>query len=156
MVADFGYPATALEAILNALPFMTLRYHWKCDRAENPTVPEGAGESGVDVQPGGGARADGLAADRVQAGESVARERGIGLSVDAPEPATAFLRSGGLAQLLDRLLAKALEAAPDGGRGRIESGCGLRALRGMVRRVTPPTSGVTRRWSAGRLLRSAG
>ena len=66
-------------------------------------------------------RADELAADRVLAWEPVARERGITLELAAPDPATACLGPGDLEQMLDNVLANALEAVPDGGTVRIEA-----------------------------------
>jgi signal transduction histidine kinase len=60
-------------------------------------------------------RADLLAAERVAAWEPVARERRVRLLADGPqEPATAYLGPGDLEQMLDNILANALEAAPDG------------------------------------------
>ncbi|HEV2636370.1 MAG TPA: HAMP domain-containing sensor histidine kinase [Actinocrinis sp.] len=79
-------------------------------------------------------RADELAAERAAAWEPVARERGISLSLDALEPATAFLGPGDLEQMLDNVLANALEAAADGGRVRIEA-AGRRGAGGRNRIV---------------------
>jgi signal transduction histidine kinase len=76
-------------------------------------------------------RADAVAAERVAAWEPVARERRIGLTADPGEQATAYLGPGDLAQMLDNVLANALEAVPDGGRVRIEvaNGAGRVSLR---------------------------
>jgi signal transduction histidine kinase len=60
-------------------------------------------------------RADILAADRMSAWEPVARERHIRLRVSPGSPATAYLGPGDLEQMLDNILANALEAVPDGG-----------------------------------------
>ena len=61
-------------------------------------------------------RADEAAADRVAAWEPVARERGVTLRVAAAEPAVARLGPGDLEQMLDNLIANALESVPGGGR----------------------------------------
>ena len=61
-------------------------------------------------------RADEAAADRVAAWEPVARERGVTLRVAAVEPAVARLGPGDLEQMLDNLIANALESVPGGGR----------------------------------------
>lgn len=60
-------------------------------------------------------RADVLAADRIAAWEPVARERRIGLRASPGSPATAYLGPGDLEQMLDNILANALEAVADGG-----------------------------------------
>jgi len=62
------------------------------------------------------------AADRVAAWEPVARERRIGLAVaaDSAPSATARLGSGDLEQMLDNVLANALEAVADDGEVRVE------------------------------------
>lgn len=65
-------------------------------------------------------RADRVAAERAAAWEPVARERGIVLAARTPESATAYLGPGDLEQMLDNLLANALEAVPDGSRVSVE------------------------------------
>jgi signal transduction histidine kinase len=63
------------------------------------------------------------AAERVAAWEPVARERRIGLELApcaAAPAATARLGSGDLEQMLDNILANALEAVADAGRVRVE------------------------------------
>jgi signal transduction histidine kinase len=62
------------------------------------------------------------AAERVAAWDPVARERRIGLELATAETpaATARLGSGDLEQMLDNVLANALEAVPDAGRVRVE------------------------------------
>ncbi len=76
-------------------------------------------------------RADTVATERVAAWEPVARERRISLTASPGEPATAYLGPGDLEQMLDNVLANALEAVPDGGRVRIEvaDGAGRVSLR---------------------------
>jgi signal transduction histidine kinase len=66
-------------------------------------------------------RADGVAAERVTAWEPVARERKISLSAMSPGPVTVCLGHGDLEQMLDNIVANALEAVPEGGRVRIET-----------------------------------
>lgn len=76
-------------------------------------------------------RADAVAAERVAAWEPVARERRVTLTAGPDEPTTAYLGPGDLEQMLDNVLANALEAVPDGGRVRIEvaDGAGRVSLR---------------------------
>jgi signal transduction histidine kinase len=62
---------------------------------------------------------DAVAVERVAAWEPVARERRVGLSL-IPVRANAYLGPGDLEQMLDNVLANALEAVPDGGGVRIE------------------------------------
>lgn len=64
-------------------------------------------------------RVDMVAAERVAAWEPVAREHGVRLTADRLEPATALLGIGDLEQMLDNVLANALEAVEDGGRVRV-------------------------------------
>jgi len=61
-------------------------------------------------------RADEIADDRVAAWEPVARERGIHLNAVARRPAVAWLGPGDLEQMLDNLIANALDSVPEGGR----------------------------------------
>lgn len=61
-------------------------------------------------------RADEIAADRIAAWEPVARDRGITLTVDPSGPLTARLGPGDLDQMLDNLIANALDSVPEGGR----------------------------------------
>lgn len=60
-------------------------------------------------------RADEVAADRVAAWEPVARERGVTLEARCPRPAAARLGPGDLEQMLDNLIANALDSVPEGG-----------------------------------------
>ena len=60
-------------------------------------------------------RADEVAADRVAAWEPVARERGVTLTVRFPRPAAVRLGPGDLEQMLDNLIANALDSVPEGG-----------------------------------------
>ena len=64
-------------------------------------------------------RADEVAIDRVAAWEPVARDRAIELSVTAARPAPAHLGRGDLDQMLDNLIANALDSVPEGGRVRV-------------------------------------
>lgn len=66
-------------------------------------------------------RADGVAAERVTAWDPVARERKISLSAAPSGPVPAYLGPGDLEQMLDNIVANALEAVPEGGRVRIET-----------------------------------
>jgi signal transduction histidine kinase len=67
-------------------------------------------------------RTDEIAADRVAAWEPVARERGIMLTVDVRGPLTAHLGPGDLDQMLDNLIANALDAVPEGGHVEVSAG----------------------------------
>jgi signal transduction histidine kinase len=60
-------------------------------------------------------RADEIAADRIAAWEPVARDRGVTLDVEASGPLTAHLGQGDLDQMLDNLIANALDSVPAGG-----------------------------------------
>ncbi|HET9171047.1 MAG TPA: HAMP domain-containing sensor histidine kinase [Actinospica sp.] len=64
-------------------------------------------------------RADTVAADRIAAWEPVARDRGLDLAVEAPEPVSARLGPGHLDQMLDNLIANALDSVPAGGGVRV-------------------------------------
>jgi len=72
-------------------------------RAENATAPAAR----VDVAA--------IARDRVAAWRPAAEERGVGLTVIAPQPAGAELGADHLEQILDNLLANALDALETGG-----------------------------------------
>jgi signal transduction histidine kinase len=60
-------------------------------------------------------RADSVAADRVAAWEPVARDRGLELGLEASGPVKARIGPGHLDQMLDNLIANALDSVPDGG-----------------------------------------
>ena len=59
---------------------------------------------------------DEIATDRVAAWEPVAHERGVKLLARCPRPAAARLGPGVLEQMLDNLIANALDSVPAGGR----------------------------------------
>lgn len=102
-------------------------------------------------------RVEQVAAERVAAWEPVARERRVGVSLAAPARASAQLGPGDLEQMLDNLLANALEAVVDGGRvlvqvaeahGRVAlrvvddgPGMGPRAKEGAFRRFASSGAG---------------
>jgi len=65
-------------------------------------------------------RADTVARERVGAWEPVAAERGVSLTVRAAEPVTIPLGEGDLEQVLDNLVANALEAVSENGTVTIE------------------------------------
>ena len=60
-------------------------------------------------------RADEIAADRAAAWEPVARERGVALRIADHRPAPVRLGPGDLEQMLDNLIANALDSVPEGG-----------------------------------------
>jgi signal transduction histidine kinase len=64
-------------------------------------------------------RADTIAADRIAAWEPVAHDRGLDLGIDAPGPVSARLGPGHLDQMLDNLIANALDSVPEGGGVRV-------------------------------------
>ena len=66
-------------------------------------------------------RAHDVAAERVTAWEPVARERKISLSAGPAGPVLAYLGPGDLEQMLDNIVANALDAVPQGGAVRIEA-----------------------------------
>ncbi|MFD9126608.1 sensor histidine kinase [Kitasatospora sp. NPDC059571] len=66
-------------------------------------------------------RLDEAVAERIAAWDPVAAERRVELSSHCPGRPTVFLGAGDLEQLLDNLLANALDAVPGGGRIRVEA-----------------------------------
>ena len=59
--------------------------------------------------------------DRAAAWRPAAEEKSVGLSASAPEPLTARMGEGHLEQILDNLLANALEAVPAGGQIQVRA-----------------------------------
>ncbi|MEV7180229.1 HAMP domain-containing sensor histidine kinase [Kitasatospora sp. NPDC093679] len=66
-------------------------------------------------------RVDEVVAERITAWEPVAAERQVELASHSPGRPVVYLGAGDLEQLLDNLLANALEAVPGGGRIRVEA-----------------------------------
>ncbi|MGW3042221.1 sensor histidine kinase [Kitasatospora sp. NPDC001159] len=64
---------------------------------------------------------DDVVAERIAAWEPVAAERQVELGAHCPGRPTVYLGGGHLEQLLDNLLANALDAVPAGGRVRLEA-----------------------------------
>ena len=92
-------------------------------------------------------RIDEAVAERVAAWEPVAAERQVALAARCRPGLTALLGLGDLEQVLDNLVANALDAVPAGGRVRIEAEPGPGSLgRGTVRlRVVDDGPGMTAR-----------
>lgn len=79
----------------------------------------------------------GVVADRVAAWAPVADERGVDLAQADSEPAQASLGDGHLEQILDNLLANALDAVPAGGQVRVSGAPGVRGVRIVVADTGP-------------------
>jgi signal transduction histidine kinase len=65
--------------------------------------------------------------DRAAAWRPVAEERGVELTTECPEPVRASLGDGHLEQILDNLLANALDAVPSGGLVKVRAAAGQEA-----------------------------
>ena len=80
----------------------------------------------------------GVLRDRVAAWAPVADERGVDLaSADSEPPVQASLGDGHLEQILDNLLANALDAVPAGGQVRVSAAPGERGVRIVVADTGP-------------------
>ncbi|MFC1411533.1 sensor histidine kinase [Streptacidiphilus sp. N1-12] len=92
-------------------------------------------------------RVDEVVAERVAAWEPVADERQVALTAHCPDGLSTMLGEGDLEQVLDNLIANALEAVPAGGRVRIEgtSGPGSLGRRTIRLRVVDGGPGMTPR-----------
>jgi signal transduction histidine kinase len=75
--------------------------------------------------------------DRVAAWAPVADERGVDLAQAGSEPVQASLGDGHLEQILDNLLANALDAVPAGGQVRVSAAPGERGVRIVVADTGP-------------------
>jgi signal transduction histidine kinase len=89
-------------------------------------------------------RADQVALERVAAWEPVAADRGVALEAQVPppgaKPAVAHLGPGDLDQMLDNLIANALDAVPEGGHVRVSVAT---ARTGVVVRVVDDGPGMS-------------
>jgi signal transduction histidine kinase len=74
-------------------------------------------------------RVDEVIAERVEAWRPVAGERHVDITARCPAPVSAWLGAGDLEQVLDNLVANALDAVPAGGRVTVEATARPRAVR---------------------------
>ncbi|WP_034272787.1 sensor histidine kinase, partial [Actinospica robiniae] len=84
-------------------------------------------------------RADRVAAERVAAWEPVAADRGVSLEAATAAPAVAHIGPGDLDQILDNLIANALDSVPEGSHVRISVNS---ARSGVVVRVVDDGPGM--------------
>jgi signal transduction histidine kinase len=75
---------------------------------------------------------DAVIRDRASAWRPVAEERGVELTTECPAPVWASLGDGHLEQILDNLLANALDAVPSGGQIRVSASTADRGARVAV------------------------
>lgn len=90
-------------------------------------------------------RVDRVVAERLAAWEPVAAERRVSLSAGGGKGSAVSMGAGDLEQVLDNLLANALDAVPEGGRVRIESAsaAGLAGQPSVELRVVDDGPGMT-------------
>jgi signal transduction histidine kinase len=93
--------------------------------------------------------------DRVAAWRPAAEERDVTLSLTNPEPVDAGIREGHLEQILDNLIANALDALPAGGAIRIAVNASGRLVRITIRDDGQGMSGQQQRAAFRRFATSA-
>jgi signal transduction histidine kinase len=75
---------------------------------------------------------DAVIQDRAAAWRPVAEERGVGLTTECPGPVRASLGDGHLEQIVDNLLANALDVVPSGGQVKVSAVATGQAVRVLV------------------------